>query len=315
MKIKQALQKIKFLNEPYTKWKWREKKVSWGGGNPDKIFFVVRRATSKVGLFSYVMTNMGLVRYALEQGYIPVIDMQSNSNTYLEESQVGKENAWEFYFEQPCGYSMDDIRKSKNIILSNGMINEKNVYPKSEVAWDEQKYVEWKVFFSRYFHVRKDIIDEANRLYDELFKDKKVIGVLARGTDYMNNRPKKHPVQPDVKVVISDVKRMLEDKKGDCVYLATEDEVIYKEFKKEFGDILQVSGAKRCENTGTRNINDVYDQSGQDKYMRGKEYLINILLLSRCNSLVAGNVGGTLGAILLTNGYEYQKIYNMGVYE
>ena len=277
MKIKQALQKIKFLNEPYTKWKWREKKVSWGGGNPDKIFFVVRRATSKVGLFSYVMTNMGLVRYALEQGYIPVIDMQSNSNTYLEESQVGKENAWEFYFEQPCGYSMDDIRKSKNIILSNGMINEKNVYPKSEVAWDEQKYVEWKVFFSRYFHVRKDIIDEANRLYDE--------------------------------------KRMLEDKKGDCVYLATEDEVIYKEFKKEFGDILQVSGAKRCENTGTRNINDVYDQSGQDKYMRGKEYLINILLLSRCNSLVAGNVGGTLGAILLTNGYEYQKIYNMGVYE
>ena len=66
---------------------------------------------------------------------------------------------------------------------------------------------------------------------------------------------------------------------------------------------------------GNDNINDAYDQSGQDRYMRGKEYLINILLLSKCDSLVAGNVGGTLGAILLTNGYEYQKIYNIGVYE
>ena len=315
VKIKQILQKVKFLNEPYTRWKWREKKVSWGPENPDKVFFVVRRATSKVGLFSYVMTNMGLVRYALEQGYIPVIDMQSNPNTYLEESQVGKENAWEFYFEQPCGYSMDSIRKSKNIILSNGMINEKSVYPRSEIAWDEQKYVEWKKFFSQYFHVHTDIMDEANRLYSELFNHKKVIGVLARGTDYVNNRPKKHPIQPDAEVVISDVEKMLEDKKGSYIYLATEDEAIYREFKKKFGDILQVSGAKRCENTGTTNINDAYDQSGQDRYMRGKEYLINILLLSKCDSLVAGNVGGTLGAILLTNGYEYQKIYNIGVYE
>ena len=44
---------------------------------------------------------------------------------------------------------------------------------------------------------------------------------------------------------------MIEDKKGSYIYLATEDEAIYREFKKKFGDILQVSGAKRCENTGT----------------------------------------------------------------
>ena len=126
MNVKKVFQKITFLNEPYTRWKWRERRVSYGKENPDKTFYVIRRASCKVGLFSHVMTNMGLVKYALDRGYIPVIDMQNTKNTYLEPDQVGKVNAWEFYFEQPCGYSLRDIKKSKNVILSNGLITKEN---------------------------------------------------------------------------------------------------------------------------------------------------------------------------------------------
>ena len=36
------------------------------------------------------MTNMAMVKYALDKGYIPVIDMQTEKNTYLDEEQVGK---------------------------------------------------------------------------------------------------------------------------------------------------------------------------------------------------------------------------------
>ena len=51
-----------------------------------------------------------------------------------------------------------------------------------------------------------------------------------------------------------------------------------------------------------------------DKYLRGREYLINILLLSECDCLVAGSAGGTYGALLIGKEYEYQYIYDLGVY-
>ena len=55
MNIKGKLKKIAFFDHLYVQWKWRERKVSWGAENPDKTFFVIRRAQCKAGLFSLVM--------------------------------------------------------------------------------------------------------------------------------------------------------------------------------------------------------------------------------------------------------------------
>lgn len=314
MSIKSIIQNMAFINEPYTRWKWRERRVSWGKENPDKVFFVIRRATCKVGLFSYVMTNMGLVKYALDKGYVPVIDMCSNANTYLEESQIGNENAWEFYFEQPCGYCLKDIAKSKNVILSDGLITEHSVYPDKMTAWDEQNCIEWRKLFSKYLIVKKEIRDEAVMLYKMMFGTEKTVGVLARGTDYVNNRPHNHPVQPAASDMIDDVQKLLENRNCRWVYLATEDDDIYNQFVDAFADRLKVTQAKRCQDTGSRNINDISYERENDRYLKGREYLINVLLLSMCDCLVAGNVGGTLGALLMTDGYEYQQVYQLGVY-
>lgn len=66
-----------------------------------------------MGLFSYVMTNMGLVRQAVEHGWIPVIDMQGNANTYLDEGEVGKKNAWEFFSASPADIRSRTSRKAE----------------------------------------------------------------------------------------------------------------------------------------------------------------------------------------------------------
>ena len=52
----------------------------------------------------------------------------------------------------------------------------------------------------------------------------------------------------------------------------------------------------------------------QERCLGGRAYLINILLLAKCNCLVAGSVGGTYGALLLSNGYEYEYVFDLGVY-
>ena len=302
------------LDSLYVKWRWREQKASFGKDNPDKTFFVVRRATCKVGLFSYVMTNMGLVKYALDKGYIPVIDMQGNNNTYLEENEVGIKNAWEYYFEQPCGYNLEDITTSRNIILSSGLITEKNVYPGKEIAKDQRKCLEWRRFFAQYLKVKETIYKEAEELRSRLFGGEKVLGVLCRGSDYVNNRPKNHPIQPDPEDVIIKAKEIIKKYKCRWIYLATEDEKIYQRFYEVFGDELKVTTARRCGDTGKTNINDIGFQRENDKYLKGKEYLINIMLLAKCDCLLAGSVGGTYGALLMSQGYEYAHIYDLGVY-
>ena len=314
LNIRKIIKSIPAVNNLFIKWKWRERRVTLGKENPDKTFYVIRRATCKVGLFSYVMTNMGLVRQAVEKGYIPVIDMQGNANTYLEDEEVGKINAWEFYFEQPCGFSLKDIANSKNVILSKGLITSKSIYPGKEVAYNLESCIGWRTLFSKYLRVREEIESEVNRMYNKMFEGKRVLGVLCRGTDYINNRPKNHPIQPEPLEVIKKAFEVMEQYHCEEIYLATEDEEIYQKFEEAFGDKLRVTQAKRCSESGNTNINDIGYQRERDRFLRGKEYLENIMLLARCDCLVAGSVGGTYGAILMSKGYDYEYVYALGVY-
>lgn len=314
MGIKQKIQKVSFINEPYTRWKWRERKISYGEENPDKTFFVIRRASCKIGLFSYVMTNMGLVDYALKKGYIPVIDMQNAENTYLEANQVGNVNAWEFYFKQPMGYCLKDIASSKNIILSDGMITEKNDFPDGHIVGEQDELIRWRGVFQKYFRIEENLLKEFQTKKKNLFKDNRILGVLARGTDYVNARPLNHPVQPTVTQIIEKAIEVMEQYLCTYIFLATEDEIIYNAMKKQFGDKLLTVETIRYTTSGNQNINDMHSDRKADKFLKGKEYLMAVWLLSECNCLVAGNVGGTQGALLMSQGYEYSYVFDLGLY-
>lgn len=314
MGLKQEIQKIKFINELYTKWKWRERKVSYGNENPEKTFFVIRRASCKVGLFSSVMTNMGLVDYAVKKGYIPVIDMQNASNTYLEPEQVGKMNAWDFYFNQPMGYGLEDIAASKNIILSNGLITKKNDYPDIRIVDDEKLLLRWREVFGKYFSINDVLFEEFRTEKQKLFGENKVLGVLARGTDYINLKPKNHPIQPTAIQIAEKAAEVMEQYQCTYIFLATEDQSIFHAVKEQFGDKLLAIETTRYTTSGSQNINDMCSGREADRYLKGKEYLLSVWLLSQCNCLVAGNVGGTHGALLMSPGYEYSYVFDLGLY-
>lgn len=313
MGFKQRLQNITILNRIYTGWKWRERKISYGEMYPDKTFFVIRRAYCKVGLFSYVMTNMGLVDYAVGKGYIPVIDMQNYRNTYLEDERIGKENAWEFFFKQPCGYSLEDVKNAKNVILSNGLIREKNSYPDFNIIENETVFAYWHQVFQKYFKVTDEIANEFQRLRRELLGEGKVLGILARGTDYVSSKPKGHPIQPTAEQVIEKAHEIMKSYSCDKIYLATEDADIYERLREVFGEKLVAPDTKRYITSSGQNINDFVDKD--NKYQKGKEYLLSIMILSSCECLVAGNVGGTHGTMLMSKGFEYSYIFDLGKYE
>lgn len=295
----------------------RERRKSYGNENPDKIFYVISSPSPAVGLFSYVLTFSGKIKYALDKGYIPVIDMQSKPNTYLEKDQVGKVNAWEFYFEQPCGYTLDDIRKSKNVIIASGELPED--YPKKTMSFltDKERVSMWQRLFKQYIRLNEQSLNYVEKIQKELFPNKgeKVLGVLSRGTDYIQLRPYQHPIQPDPKDMINKAQEIMNDQGGEYIYLATEDETIYDLFKATFGEKLLSLNVERYRDTGNKKyITQMESDRENDKYYKGLEYLATIELLSRCNYILAGRVGGSVAALVLSNGYEYEYFYDLGSY-
>lgn len=317
-KFKNNMKKCHYINNLYTKYKWRERKVSYGNDNPDKTFYVIRRARCQCGLFSYVTTNLGRIKYAIDRGYIPVIDMQNENNTYLDDDRVGCENSWEYYFEQPCGYSLKDIKHSKNVILGNGLIDESFDYPDKLVPWDENEYSKWHDISLKYLRIKKELIDNFKQDEDVLSYDglnKRLIGVLARGTDYITLKPHEHPIQPSVDELSAHIANLLETGGYDGIYLATEDADIYETLKEHFKDKLYAPNVVRYSRGELSNINNAIIERDNDRYLKGEEYLKSMWMLTQCKAFIAGNVSGTVGVLLLNENYEYKYIFNKGLYD
>ena len=71
-------------------------------GDPTKpTYYIVRRRLETTGLFARYKIIGEHIRYALSKGWLPVVDMQNYANPYLPPEKLGKENSWEYFFEQP----------------------------------------------------------------------------------------------------------------------------------------------------------------------------------------------------------------------
>ena len=93
----------------------------------------------------------------------------------------------------------------------------------------------WHNIANNYILIKKEIIDLSNKIIYKLFRNSKnILGVLARGTDYIARKPKSHPIPPDVDTLINDVKMMDNIYKYDYIFFSTEDERIRVKFTNYF---------------------------------------------------------------------------------
>ncbi|MCC8192296.1 MAG: hypothetical protein LIO41_04575 [Ruminococcus sp.] len=96
--------------------------VKRSGIENDKMIYIIRRV-EKCGFFSNYFFVLGHIIYALNNNYIPVVDMENYMTLYSEHKELhGTKNAWEYYFYQPIGkISLECAYESKEYILSSGL--------------------------------------------------------------------------------------------------------------------------------------------------------------------------------------------------
>lgn len=296
------------------KYIFKQHRIVLGFQNSDKTFFVIRRKSTNVGLFSYVNAALGWIKYATDRGYIPVVDMQFNKSPYLADDKLYKENAWEYYFEQPCGYSLKDIVHSRNIILGSGEAPPD--YPNGKMFLDGS-LEEWRKYYHKYIRLNSRMHQHIEKVYSNIIDNKgNVLGILARGTDYVESRPKSHPIQPTINELIVKTQDLIAQWEIDAIYLATEDLSYVDNFKTTFGNKVIVSDA-RCYDYRKQHekfINDNHFDRDDDAFFKGKEYLTNMVLLSKCKNIECGITSGTYGVYMMNDGFEKEYRWDLGVY-
>ena len=163
----------------------------------------------------------------------------------------------------------------------------------------------------KYMPVKKDIINEANKIWKKLLKNSKnVLGVLGRGTDFINLRPSGHSIPPPTEKMIKDTKKIDKKNNYDWISLATEDNNIRNKFIQEFGDKLKMIQIKNIEYNGGylsdyRNVHGIEFQ---------KLYLLSILILSKSLDVILSRCSGAMGAYIFSEGFRESLVYFLGDY-
>ncbi|MDR1997425.1 MAG: hypothetical protein LBQ83_03790, partial [Candidatus Margulisbacteria bacterium] len=225
-----------------------------------------------------------------------------------------KENIWEYFFEQPCGYTLTDIRRSRHIILSPEY---RLFMPKKYAIAHNAVSLRHKKLFQKYIRFNKETRAYLEFDYKKIVKQKnrKVLGVLCRGTDYIKRF--NLPIQPDPQVVLQKARRVMLAHKCTHLYLATEDEAIYKLFLAYFGKKLLTNRQRHFDwskDYGKKKLLSQVSMSNAERRQIALDYLSSLNILARCPCFIGGNTAGTSAVYLMSQGFEYDYLWDLGLY-
>lgn len=308
-KIHRRLQSLRSKVKEYHK---RERIYHYGNENPDKIFYIICFDYETQGLFAIVKSVLSHIMYAVDKGWIPVVDLKNYSCQYQQKG----ENSWELFFEQPCGYTLEDISRSNRVVISYYGMYPYDTYDfYVDILDSPEKYKSIAEAYRKYIKPNAKVRNIMQETLKDLNIDNQTLGILCRGTDYINRKPHNHPRQPEPKIVIQDAKAFLAENQYSKVFVATEDQKVLDEFKKTFGNQLKYINQPRIELNSNQQFIAEINIAASDKIKMAVDYYTALFVLSRCPSILAGRTAGTLGAVLMSDGYRISKFYDLGYYD
>ena len=272
---------------------------------PKNRFMIIDSTEEVYFSFSacYMKDILSLAIYAICKGYKPLFKVKAVDGTYIHDT----------YFKQPYEDIAENKYEKSPIKRGNLDITFMNMYRK-----------DIRSIYSKMMNNCFQLSDVTRQYIQKDYQNtigskEKVLGVLVRGTDYLRLKPAFHPVQPTIDEVISECKNIIEKYHYKYIYLATEEEDYQKLFEKVFPNMVLTNQrhyiGNQYWNSSSSHCYKVNLDIDNENYTKGLEYLSSLEILSRCDSLIGGNCGGTMYALLRNNdAYEYCNIFNLGLY-
>ena len=320
-----------FFRIIYKSIRMHEQKKSFGSLNPDKTFYVIRLYPPATGWLANYNYILGYIKYALDRGLIPVVDMEHYATLYTEEKPVnGTKNVWEYFFSQPAAntttqqhnntttqqhnnttilsYSLDEVYKSKNVILSNGSLPLFHMEIKKDI-------MQWQMEMTKLIPFNETVKSHIEKKLSAILPSgKRILGVAVRGSD-LNQRLIGHHIQITAQELLPIIKQRIIDWKIDYVYIVTEDQKTIEFFTQHLSNVIFLD-IKRLGKTEKNTSTMVSTANQTGKYCSLLNYQTSVYILSQCTCLLGTLSNGLYTALLWNQGKAEQiEIIDKGVYK
>ncbi|MBR3834111.1 MAG: hypothetical protein IKJ73_07315 [Lachnospiraceae bacterium] len=269
------------------------KRKSYGDKHPDKKFFLVNPGMTMEGLMSVCDKVQTPYAYAKANGFIPVIRLtQSDRNIY---SDKPRDDIWSKFFVQPYGEEASEWSEACNVWE----------FPYSTITFSARWLMTQIVKCEPVSFMNTNFINERVRVEIDkvregvLLEPEKTIGVLIRGTDYTTSAVPGHSVMATPEQVMEKILELEASGEYGNIFLSTEDEDILEKMKQLCGDKLTYIDQKRFKIKAGELLADQAKERENEGWLKGKEYLTTLKLLSECKAFIAS--GGCCGTTCALN--------------
>ena len=240
--------------------------------------------TTTAGFFSNFRGTVSSFKKCEELGLTPVVKWGKQSPYY--ESKYG-ENVWDYYFDPLTNDSSDEIPVNQDFSWKNLSHTRKKMYE----------------LIRKYVIVKKEITDEVNSFYENNFKGKNVLGVHIRLTDKSTASTEKDTIVSSEKY-IKHIDSYLKNNDNSVVFVCTDSTDYINDLKSLFGDRLLM----KDDTLRTSGVKSIHHHTSGNGFLKGKEVLIDMLLLSKCDFLIKGISNVSLCTLFFNKGLEHFNI-------
>lgn len=266
----------------------------YGDKSSGEHIYFIDMEESHSGFFAEHNRLLTLLYFADKYHLRPVVRFHPGY-CYGEDHPVnGTDNPFEYYFEQPCGISLEelwgygDVLKSRkeNSRLAIALNEESNGYSRSELFLSEMGRIT-----SRYIRLNSTVNDilhkdmEAAGICKDL-RSGRILAVHVRGTDFKRHY-NGHPIQVLTEEYLQAVMKLFYDKRYDRVFLATDDLQAVEVFQREFGSKL-IYYQDVMRSSGSDTVMHSFSERENHHYLLGVEVLRDMYSMAECDGLVAG---------------------------
>lgn len=262
---------------------------SYGNKKSEEPVYLIDMEESHSGFFAIHNRLLALLYFADQFGMKAVVQYPA-SYCYAENHPVnGVENPFEYYFEQPCGIGIEDVKqyqlvlrsKKENSYLVNRLSENVNGYARSEAYLNEMARIT-----AKYIHLKSALKEQLAEQIEQLLEREPVLAVHVRGTDFKRNY-NGHPVQVGINEYLQETIKIFESGNYRRIFIATDDSEALKVFKKAFGDkLVYYKEVVRSEGNDTV-MHSVIERENHH-YQLGVEVLRDMYTLAECDGLIAG---------------------------
>jgi hypothetical protein len=291
--------------------------VSYGDLNKDKPLYLIKKDSGHNAAFgAYYLQTVMYLAIADFFGFTPVVEWKSLM-LQKDDHAPGGDNIFEYFYEQPCGISVDEAMNSYHVALATGhsIVPQETYY---DVVLNDTFSLYGKSA-ERLLRLTPPIQAYVSERVNSILEGKKTLGVHVRGGGYKtaNNY---HAVGVEPTEHLAEAKKAVAEHGFERIFLATDEEDVVKMFKDAFGQMVVYYGDVVRNPPGVvaevlMTTMDKTKPRPDHGYRLLFEVLADVYTLAACQGLIAGLTNVPMAAVY-ANGdrFEYRRFINKGIY-